>query len=583
MSQLRGCSFSSEKEELVRGFSGRYIVSAEQLGHIVGTLSFSSEKMDAIRNFRNKIKDPMNMEPIIKHLSFSSEKEEARNILVTSTPAYGSSGYISSPPSYGSSTGGYGAPPSYGGASFPDMGGFSGGFPGGFPGFPGIGVVPGDFPSVFSSGGFSVTGSSSSSPTRDGPVTTIHGCHNTYLTGRPDGSLDLAREAYDWERWTMVHLPGGKVAFRNHHGKYLQSLPDRRAACGASTPGDWEGYTLIPHGGGYAIRSYHGTYLRSTPEGKPDFAATVPREWEAFRLSGASSGSFPSSGSSSFPSSFPVPGPSSGSFPFPTSSSSSASVREGIVTLQSHHGTYLTGRPDGTCDLAREAHDWERWNLVHVPGGKVAFKNHHGKFLQAFPDRRAGCEAREAHDWESFTLIPHRSGYAIRSSHGTYLRGTIDGKPDFDSTEPREWETFRLVSSGGFPSSGGSPSSSGPGAGLVTLHSHHRTFLTGRPDGTCDLAREAYDWERWTLVHLSGGKVAFRDHHGKYLQAFPDRRAGCEAREANDWESFTLVPHRGGYAVRSHHGTYLRATPESRPDFDSTSPREWETFHINRA
>ena len=144
MTQLRSCSFSSEKVDLIRQVSTRYIVSAEHLGQILGTLSFSSEKMEAIECFRDKIKDPLNMEPVIKHLTFASEKEEARKLLIDSRPAAPSVPMGYPPSSSFSSSGGFPGGPSVasGTFAFGGPGGFSGGYSAA-PGSGGYGAVPG--------------------------------------------------------------------------------------------------------------------------------------------------------------------------------------------------------------------------------------------------------------------------------------------------------------------------------------------------------------------------------------------------------------------------------------------------------
>ncbi|MCB9761344.1 MAG: DUF4476 domain-containing protein [Alphaproteobacteria bacterium] len=68
--------FSSDRLDLVRAIPGRYAITIHQLGQLLDTLTFSSEKIDAARMLRGSVVDPENAWRLNDHLTFSSEKRE---------------------------------------------------------------------------------------------------------------------------------------------------------------------------------------------------------------------------------------------------------------------------------------------------------------------------------------------------------------------------------------------------------------------------------------------------------------------------------------------------------------------------
>jgi hypothetical protein len=85
----------------------------------------------------------------------------------------------------------------------------------------------------------------------------IKSFHGTYLSGHPDGSVDLAYNIKDWEIWTSIWTGEDYIWFRSFHDTYLSARQDGTLTL-VKDPKEWEQWTKI---GNSVWKSYHGTYL----------------------------------------------------------------------------------------------------------------------------------------------------------------------------------------------------------------------------------------------------------------------------------------------------------------------------------
>ena len=66
----------------------------------------------------------------------------------------------------------------------------------------------------------------------------------------------------EWEQFIAHPMPGGKVALKSHHGKWLCAESNGNAVCNRGAAQAWEMHTLEVNGNGkVGLKSCHGKYL----------------------------------------------------------------------------------------------------------------------------------------------------------------------------------------------------------------------------------------------------------------------------------------------------------------------------------
>jgi len=89
----------------------------------------------------------------------------------------------------------------------------------------------------------------------NGKQITIKSDHGKYLSAQPNGKLEWNRDvAKEWEKFTVVCLDGGKVAFITCHGKYLSAQRDGTLEGNRDVPKAWEQFTVAPAGSKCTIK-----------------------------------------------------------------------------------------------------------------------------------------------------------------------------------------------------------------------------------------------------------------------------------------------------------------------------------------
>ena len=102
--------------------------------------------------------------------------------------------------------------------------------------------------------------------------------HGTYLSGNQDGTLKLASNILDWEKWKWVWIENMDFVWVSFHGTYLSGNQDGTVKL-AREPREWERWTKVEKDGNTYWRSYHGTYL-SGEMSREVTLKTVPDTWE---------------------------------------------------------------------------------------------------------------------------------------------------------------------------------------------------------------------------------------------------------------------------------------------------------------
>jgi mannan endo-1,4-beta-mannosidase len=117
---------------------------------------------------------------------------------------------------------------------------------------------------------------------------------------------------------------------------------------------------------------------------------------------------------------------------------------EAVVSIQSAHGTYLSGWDDGGVRLQQSVQGWERWTKVPMTSGRIALRSFHGTYLSAWDDGRV-VTAPHAQGWEEWTQVQNGDGSVSFCSHrGTYLSAWPDGSVR-QASHNRGWERFRYL------------------------------------------------------------------------------------------------------------------------------------------
>jgi hypothetical protein len=276
------------------------------------------------------------------------------------------------------------------------------------------------------------------------------------------------------------------------------------------------------------FRTHQNKYLCAEKDGRLVADRDSPREWEHFSIHGVDA----------------------------------KDPRAVRVNIRSHHGKYLCSESDKAIVNRDAAREWELWTIVDLGNGTVAFRDYRGKYLCVEREHHIVVNRDKAAAWEALTPVIQGGGIEVKVSAA--------------------------------PSYSPAPSSGFGGGGLLAHHvaaaHHHKRFalrahthryLCAEQDGrlVCDRS-EAREWETFTVIPSSGGRVHIKSHHGKYLCS-EGGRAICNRSEAREWEEWHLVD--VGYnqvALKDHRGKFMCVESNGNIVVNRDHAREWETFHV---
>jgi len=157
---------------------------------------------------------------------------------------------------------------------------------------------------------------------------------------------------------------------------------------------------------------------------------------------------------------------------------------------------------------------------------------------------------------------------------------------------------YHLLLAPSGPTSTPTPTPSVVTTETVAIRTRHDTFVTVVDDpnwGSWVLKSETKPeadlnaCERFTLLHLSNGKVAFRTcHDNKYVTATDEMVLSTEAKDRGGCEEFTLVNLDGGeVAIRTCHDRYVTALDDQQtPEWlwvlnaQAIEIMDWEKFTL---
>jgi len=117
-------------------------------------------------------------------------------------------------------------------------------------------------------------------------VVSLRSHHGHYVCGEPNHVVIANRPARaQWEAWTIVPTPDGRVAFRSYHGKLLCAEQNHSVVANRDAVGPWESWTPVPLGpNAFAFRSHHGKFLCAEPNGVVVANRDAQGPWEVFTV-----------------------------------------------------------------------------------------------------------------------------------------------------------------------------------------------------------------------------------------------------------------------------------------------------------
>jgi hypothetical protein len=246
------------------------------------------------------------------------------------------------------------------------------------------------------------------------------------------------------------------VALKAQNGYFLSVKPDGSVKADAADCGPSETFAVVPHGNKYNLKGSNGKFFCVEPNGKVVVNRDRPAEWESLEVV------------------YTKPGKE--------------------ITIKSHHGKYVTQKPDAS--IAGDGGGAGRPETFKVTAadksqkttfaGKRYLKSHHGKFLSAQPNGTLQWNRDAADAWEAFEVTKVRENvYNLKSAHGKYLCVEPNGTVVVNRDAAKEWEAITVVPQPG---------------GKIALKSHHGKFLSAQPNGTIEGNRDAVkEWETITF------------------------------------------------------------------------------------
>jgi len=398
---------------------------------------------------------------------------------------------------------------------------------------------------------------------------TIRSAHGTYISAQQDGSVRCdRREAKEWEEFTLIQVGHhhDKVALRSAHNTYLCADNGDTMVCNRQQVGAWETFKM--HTSGYHVhfKTGHGSYMSGRQDGSLNHEARRVQDWEKFTLTYIANHGHQQQ--TRGPIGQPMGGQQSffqthhGKYirihPDMRVDGESGNMQEweritiqqmpnGRVALRSHHGTYVSGRDNGSVTAVTQCQEWETWQQMFSPDGRHGFMSFHGKYLSV--DQGGGVTASKTQfmDWEKFRItggsqpayqpaaqqpyIPQQQGGQqsfFQTAHGKFIRVHPDNRVDGESGNMQEWERITIQQ---MPN------------GRVTLRSHHGSYLSGRDNGSVTAVTQCAEWETWQQIFSpdNSGRHGFMSFHGKYLSVDQSGSVTANKTQFMDWEKFRIT------------------------------------------
>jgi hypothetical protein len=214
------------------------------------------------------------------------------------------------------------------------------------------------------------------------PKVHIKSAHGKYLCS-DNGKAVINRDAAkEWELWTLVELPGNKIALRDYKNKYLCVEGPSNIPVNRDEAKEWE--ALVPqvrlsqdeaavaqhYGRGIAFKTAHGKFLCAEPSGVLVANRDDAKEWETFTVTRVT-----------------------------------AWNPHSPLNIRSHHGKYLCSEDNKAVVNRDAAREWEQWTMVPLGGHHVALRDYRGKFLCVEPSGAIVVNRPHAREWETLTLV----------------------------------------------------------------------------------------------------------------------------------------------------------------------------------
>ncbi len=254
-------------------------------------------------------------------------------------------------------------------------------------------------------------------------------------------------------------------------------------------------------------------------------------------------------------------------------------LENGKVGLRTQSNNYITaipGNPGRVGDIS-VLKPWETFELIKNTDGTFSFKSFHDTYLTATPAAEGGrLQAKSPFgDSAKFTLVELQGPFtitkeekvAIRSFYGTYVRSLYDSPVDVHTsiTDQAKFSLLHLSD------------------GRVGLRNSNGFFVSTTQESPGRVVEMVWlkSWETYELIQNSDGNVNFKSSHSTYLIADP-AGDGAHLRARNtlgDDAKFTLVyldndqfqvVREEKVAIQTVFGTYVRSLPNSNIDVQSS-------------
>jgi len=98
-----------------------------------------------------------------------------------------------------------------------------------------------------------------------------------------------------------------------------------------------------------------------------------------------------------------------------------------LISLQTHHGTYITAGQNGTVSqIAGTPSDQEKFEIFMHGDGTISLRSHYGKYVTASKEGIVRADREQALDWEKFKKLENEDGtISLESFFGKYF--AVDG------------------------------------------------------------------------------------------------------------------------------------------------------------
>lgn len=248
---------------------------------------------------------------------------------------------------------------------------------------------------------------------------------------------------------------------------------------------------------------------------------------------------------------------------------------EGLYSLRSKNGKYLSARDDNTVTLVDHVQDWEKFTkIVDDSDDKLfSWKTFHGTILTV-TDTGSIKHFQDGGEKWSFSYSQTMPVYSFQSkSHGNFLSARDDGSVS-STWVAQGWESFRMVEN--FD-------------GTISLLSFHDKYLSGSGK-TLTLQPHNLQHEKWNLVSNGDGSVSLQQSVGDGLFLGIHQDGAYLTEDNGAWEKFmmggtyqssehgTFLSSKVRY-IRSHHGSYLRTKDDGNIDAVNHA-QQWEKWEI---